>query len=210
MPSVIDEHTQFIDPATSKPLVSGKVYIGTRNLTPKTNTITIYSDRDLTTAITNPQVLDSSGRTTNKIWVPGRYSIQVDDSSDVQKYQELDAGEESQTGITQLTNVTGTNTISADGTPTAVTSLTDGQQYNFKAANANTGAVTLQIDLTAAKAIKKLFDDDLESGDIQQNQVVSVIYNSTADYFELVSNTSNATFSSLSTTSLTVDSKINN
>ena len=92
MPAVIDEHTQFIDPATSKPIVAGKLYIGTQGLDPKTNLITIFSDRGLTSALANPQTLDSSGRTTAKIWLEGSYSFQVDDAADVQKYQSLDAG----------------------------------------------------------------------------------------------------------------------
>lgn len=92
MPAVIDEHTQWIDPTTSVPLASGKIYIGTAGADPKTNTITIYSDQDLTTTIANPQTLDSSGRATNKIWIPGAYSLQVDNSADVQKYQELECG----------------------------------------------------------------------------------------------------------------------
>ncbi len=186
MPSLIDEQTQFIDETTNTPIVGGSVYIGTQNLNPKTNTITIYSDRDLTTAITNPQTTDSAGRTTNKIWVPGKYSIQVDDSSGTQKYQSLDAGDTSQTGISVLDSVQGTNTITAEGDPT-ISTLVDGQQYNFRAANANTGAVTLQIDLTSAKAIKKFHDVALVSGDIEADQIVSVIYNATDDVFEMVS-----------------------
>lgn len=190
MPSVINEHTQYLD-ASGTPLANGKVYIGTRNLNPVSNTITIYSDRDLTTSISNPQTLDAAGRTTNKIWVPGRYSIQVDNSADVQQYQELDAGSEGETGVTKLTNVAGTNTITAEGTPTAVTSLTDAQTYVLVAANANTGAATLQIDLTSAKTIKKNHDQDLVAGDIEQDQVMSVVYNATDDVFELISSLGN-------------------
>lgn len=192
MPSLIDENTQFVD-TDGKPIVGGSIYIGTQNADPVANPITIYSDRDLTVSITNPQTTDANGRATNKIWVPGKYSIQVNNSAAVQKYQELDAGELSQTGISQLVNVQGTNTITADGSP-VVTALVDGQQYNFRAANTNTGAVTLQIDLTAAKAIKKLHDNALVAGDFEQNQIVSVVYNATDDVFELVSNVSSINF----------------
>ncbi len=92
MPAVINEHTQFLD-SDGAPIASGKLYIGTAGSDPKTNTITIYSDKALGTTLANPQTLDSSGRATNKIYVPGVYSIQVDDSTDVQKYQNLQAGE---------------------------------------------------------------------------------------------------------------------
>lgn len=200
MPSVINEHTQYLDSA-GVPLASGSVYIGTQNLNPVTNTITIYSDRDLTTSISNPQTLDANGRTTNKIWVPGKYSIQVNDSDAVQQYQELDVGDSTSSGgVTLLDTVAGTNTITAQGAEAPITALSDTQQYNFKAANANTAAVTLQIDTTGAKAIKKFHDQDLASGDIQQDQIVAVIYNSTDDVFELVSSVATASFTTISTT----------
>lgn len=195
MPSVIDEHQTFIG-TDGKPIVNGSIYIGTQNQDPVANTITIYSDRALTTTISNPQTTDSYGRATNKIWVPGKYSIRVDDSSDVQQYQELDAGDVSETGITTLSNIAGTDAITGEGNP-AVLTLTDNQQYNFRAANTNTGSVTLQIDLTTAKTIKKQHDVNLVAGDIEANQTVSVIYNSTDDVFELVSNVSASDFAIL-------------
>ena len=187
MPSAINEHTQYLD-SSGTPIASGSVYIGTQNLNPVSNPITIYSDRDLTTAISNPQTLDAQGRTTNKIWVPGRYSLQVNDASAVQQYQSLDEGEVVNTsGFIGLDTVSGTNSITAEGALDPVTTLTDGQQYIFKAASTITGSATLQIDLTAAKTIKKQHDQDLVAGDIEQNQTVAVVYNGTEDVFELVS-----------------------
>lgn len=93
MPSVFNEHEPFTD-LSGKPIVNGKIYIGVQNQDPKPvgNRITIYSDRDLTTPIDNPQTTDATGRSTNKIWVPGKYSIRIDDSTDTQAYQNLDAG----------------------------------------------------------------------------------------------------------------------
>ncbi|RLA59394.1 MAG: hypothetical protein DRQ89_14130, partial [Epsilonproteobacteria bacterium] len=120
MPSLIDENTQFVDSA-GLPIVAGKLYIGLQNTDPTLNAITIYSDRALTTAIANPQTLDADGRSTNKIWVSGKYSMRVDDSDDVQQYQELDNGETSQTGISLLENVSGSDTITADGVSTVST-----------------------------------------------------------------------------------------
>lgn len=199
MPSLIDEQTQFVDSAGA-PIVNGSVYIGTRNQNPVTNAITIYSDRALTTAISNPQTTDANGRTTNKIWVPGRYSIRVDNSAGVQQYQELDAGEEESAGNTKLTNVQGTNTITAEGTPTAVISLTDAQTYIFRAANAPTGACTLQIDLTAAKSIKKKNNTDIQANDWAAGQYVTVVYDATDDVFEMTTAPSIETFSSITLT----------
>lgn len=197
MPSVIDEHTQFIDPSTGLPIVGGSLYIGSQNQYPVANTITIYSDRGLTTTISNPQTLDASGRATNKIWVPGKYSLQVNDSGGVQKYQELDCGELAQTGISLLDNVQGTNTITAEGSP-AVLTLVDKQIYIFTAAVTNTGAVTLQIDTTAAKSVKKAHDQNLVAGDIEADQVVAVAYNLTDDVYEMVSSANSGNFDVLS------------
>jgi len=129
------------------------MFIGVRNQDPKLNPITIYSDRALSVPIANPQPLDSFGQSTNKIWIPGRYSLKVEDSNDVQRYQELDNGEDPLTGITSLSNVQGINTITADATPT-ITAYTDQEVFLFIAANTNTGATTLNIDNVGAKNIE--------------------------------------------------------
>lgn len=187
MSSLIDENQQFIDPLTSTPIVNGYIYIGTNGLDAKLNTITIYSDRDLTTPLSNPQRTDSSGRSVNKIWVPGKYSMKVEDSANVQKLNDLDLGELADTGTTLLTNVQGADTITAEGSPT-ITTLTDGQLYVFTTILANPGAVTLQIDATTAYPIKKNHDLALEPNDFEANQQVVVSWNSTDSVFELQGN----------------------
>lgn len=93
MASLITEHQQWFDSTTGELLVNGNVYIGTVGLDPEDNLITIYSDRALTTPIANPQTTDANGQTTNKIWIPGKYSITVTNSADVNKYTELDNGD---------------------------------------------------------------------------------------------------------------------
>lgn len=189
MAAVIDEHTQFVD-SSGAPIVNGYIYIGTRNLDPKLNTITIYSDRDLTTTISNPQRTDADGRAENKIWVPERYSIKVEDSNNVQKYQELDLGELPASGITTLSNVSGTNAIVAEASP-VITSYTDKEVYRFTALNENTSSVTLNGG-GGAKAVTKNHDLPLTGGEIESGQVVTVIYESASDSFELQSNTREA------------------
>lgn len=186
MPSIISEHEQHID-SGGKPIVNGTIHIGARNTDPTllANKITIYSDRALSTPLANPQATDADGRSVNKIWVPGRYSIVVQDSESAQQYSELDAGENPETGISALTNVQGTNTITADGDPT-IDTLLDQQAYIFRAAGGNTGAVTLQIDLTAAKSVLKQHDVALVSGDIEANQTIYVVYNALDDTFEMI------------------------
>jgi len=180
-----DEYPQWTD-ASGTPLTSGKVYIGTVNLAPKTNTISIFSDRDLTVALANPQTLDAFGKATTRIFIPGKYSYLVEDSAEVQVELELDAGAESDTGTTSLDTVLGTNTITASGEATTVTSYDNLEVYTFTVANTNTSTVTLNIDSIGAKAIVKNFNQGLDGGDFTQNQIVRVAYNSTSDNFAWV------------------------
>lgn len=63
-------------------------------------------------------------------------------------------------------------------TPT-LTAYATGQMFSFKANTANTGAATLNIDSLGAKTIKKKNDQDLETGDIEAGQIVTVIYDGT-------------------------------
>ena len=82
MSAINNENTQFIDETTGTPIVNGYIYIGNRNTDPEilANQKTIYSDRDFQTTIDNPQRTGADGRSVNKIWVSGRYSIKVLDS----------------------------------------------------------------------------------------------------------------------------------
>ena len=54
--------------------------------------------------------------------------------------------------------------------------LAVGQMFTFTANTANTDAATLNVESTGAKTIKKLHDQDLETGDIEAGQVVIVVY----------------------------------
>ena len=54
-----------------------------------------------------------------------------------------------------------------------------GQTFNFKANTANTGACTLNVNAKGAITIKKNVTQDLETGDILANQIVTVIYDGT-------------------------------
>ena len=68
----------------------------------------------------------------------------------------------------------------------AVTAYAAGQIFHFKAANANTGASTLNVNSVGAKTIVKDVNTALASGDISQNEVISVIYDGTN--FQMVGN----------------------
>lgn len=67
----------------------------------------------------------------------------------------------------------------------APTAYAAGNVYRFKADVANTGACTLNVNSLGAVTIKKNVSDDLSTGDIAANQLVSVIYDGTN--FQLLS-----------------------
>lgn len=80
----------------------------------------------------------------------------------------------------------GSDTYAITTTPTT-TAYANGQRFRFKADVANTGACTLNVDGLGAIAIKKNHDQDLETGDIEANMIVSVVYNSTIPCFQMTS-----------------------
>lgn len=61
----------------------------------------------------------------------------------------------------------------------ALTAYNTGLVINFKADVSNTGAATLNVNGLGAKTIKKNVSADLSDGDIQANQIVSVVYDGT-------------------------------
>ncbi len=174
MAAQLDEHTVY-QGSDGKPLVDGYLYIGTEGADPKLNTITIYSDRELTTTISNPQRLDAYGRATNKIWVPDRYSLKVENSNNVQVYQNLYAGETPVSGVTTLTNVQGINAVTAEAVP-AITSYTDGEVYIFKPASTNTGAMTLNAG-GGAVAVQTASGAAFIGGEFVAGRTAAVVYN---------------------------------
>ena len=180
MSAVIDENTQFQD-TNGVPIVNGFIYIGSKSLDPVLNPITIYSDRALTTVLSNPQRTDDSGRAVNKIWIPEQYSLKIEDVNNVQKLIDLDAGQVPSTGTTKLTNVQGINAITAEGVP-AITQYIDKQIYIFTIASNNTGAVTLDIDSVGAKSI----DNTSAAGTFSAGNVAVVVFNSGTDSFQIV------------------------
>jgi len=74
----------------------------------------------------------------------------------------------------------------AEGSDTYVITLSpvpaayyNGMVVNFKANTANTGAATLNVNALGAKTIKKMHDQDLETGDIESGQIVTLVYDGT-------------------------------
>jgi len=107
--------------------------------------------------------------------------------------------------IFQATDSGSANTYAIALTP-AVTGYVAGQVFHFKAANASTGASTLNVNALGAKNIKKKNDQDIASGDIEANAIVSVIYDGTS--FQMTSQLGTAG-GSMSSFTLTGDSGSN-
>ena len=80
--------------------------------------------------------------------------------------------------LTELTSVSGTNTITATG-PLAFNAYVAGQNFNFIAAGNNTGAVTININSLGARAITKSGTTALVSGDIKTNQIIPIVFDGT-------------------------------
>jgi len=208
MAASLDENIQYTDPTTGELLSNGYIYIGTNGLDAKLNPITIYSDRALTTPISNPQRTGSDGRAVNKIWIPSKYSLKVEDSANVQKLNDLDLGDLEQIGNTILSNAQGINDLTATGSPT-VTALIDKQTYILTIPANNTGAMTLTIDGTPTWPIKKEHDVAIASGDFEQNQIAVFAFNETDSTYELVSFPANAPYVGITGDTMTGPLKIN-
>lgn len=69
----------------------------------------------------------------------------------------------------------------------AVTAYANGMHLFFEADVANTGACTFDANGVGAKAIKKLNDQDTETGDIEAGQIIELVFDSSADCWQMVS-----------------------
>jgi hypothetical protein len=83
-----------------------------------------------------------------------------------------------QSGAGQYVAVTGTDTILGTLTPT-LTAYVTGAVYVFRAAGANTGATTLNIDGLGAKSVTKNGTTALIAGDIASANMIEVSYDGT-------------------------------
>ena len=188
MSAFIDENTQFVD-SGGKPLAGGLVFIGIVGLDPVLNPEPIFADRALTTPLLNPQTLNAEGRSTNKIWITGEYSLLVRDMLGVQHLQELDQGQTTGGQIINLDNVQGTENITASATP-AIEALVDKTIFIFQAIGANDGNMTLKIGSTAQTPILQNVDQQIQKNKIQDTQTVIVAFNKGVtqpqDFFEWV------------------------
>jgi hypothetical protein len=80
--------------------------------------------------------------------------------------------------FTYLTSVSGTNTLTATAS-VLMNAYVAGQVFYFLAPNANTGAVTININSIGAKSIYKEASVDLVNDDIIAGSIVTIIYDGT-------------------------------
>jgi hypothetical protein len=183
---------QFSD-ANGAPLTGGLIYT---YLSGTTTPVTTYTTRDGTTNNTNPIVLDAAGRTPNEIWLDGGvlYKFVLKSSTYVQigSYDNIPAINDTTT-FSNLITVAGTNTLTGLATP-ALSGYAAGAQYSFIAQNANTAAVTIDIDTLGVKSITKFGTVALAAGDIQAGALTLIEYDGTR--FQLL-NVTNNTFKNI-------------
>lgn len=184
--------SQFFD-SNGDPLTGGLIYT---YLSGTTTPVTTYTTRDGTTNNTNPIVLDAAGRTPNEIWLDGGvlYKFILKTSAFVQigSYDDIPAINDTTT-FSNLITVAGTNTLTGFTTP-ALSGYAAGAQYSFIAQNANTAAVTIDIDTLGVKSITKFGTVALAAGDIQAGALTLIEYDGTQ--FQLL-NVTNNTFKNI-------------
>ena len=81
-----------------------------------------------------------------------------------------------------------------------VSSLDDGLHFAFEVNATNTTGATLQVGTLTAKTIKKSNDQNLVANDLEAGQKIIVIYDKSADVFQLVSPVANSFLSDPMTT----------
>ena len=85
--------------------------------------------------------------------------------------------------VSLIGSISGTDTITGSLSP-ALTAYATGQMFWFVAANANTGATTININSLGAKSITKNGTTALAASDIKAGQTVVIVYDGTQ--FQLV------------------------
>ena len=97
----------------------------------------------------------------------------------------VNAGQIQDGGLIFQSNDTGSANAYAIALTPAVTAYVAGQVFHFKAGNASSGASTLNVNALGTKNIKKKNDQDIAAGDIEEDAIVSVIYDGTS--FQMLS-----------------------
>ena len=161
-------------------------------------------DQDLATGINQCLNKDGSNAATANLDA-GTYKItRVGDGT--AHTDAINAGQIQDGGLIFQATDSGSADAYAIALTPAVTAYVAGQVFHFKAANTSTGASTLNVNALGAKNIKKKNDQDIAAGDIEQNAIVSVIYDGTS--FQMLSQLGTSA-GSMSSFTLTGDSGSN-
>lgn len=166
---------QFFD-ANGEPLVGGKLYTYAAGTT---TPLATYTSSSGAVSNTNPVILDARGEA--NVWLALQaYKFKLTTAADVEIWTVDNVTSGETFGASQwLTSIAGTNTITATLSSANFTAYAAGQTFSFRAVNANTGAVTLNINSLGAKAVTKTGAVALIANDILVGQVVTVVYDGT-------------------------------
>jgi len=97
----------------------------------------------------------------------------------------VNAGQIQDGGLVFQANDTGSANTYAIALAPVVTAYVAGQEFNFKAGNASSGASTLNVNGLGAKNIKKKNDQAIAAGDIEEDAIIKVLYDGTS--FQMIS-----------------------
>ena len=118
----------------------------------------------------------------------------------------INAGQIQDGGLIFQASDTGSADAYAIALAPAITAYVAGQVFHFKAGNASSGASTLNVNALGTKNIKKKNDQNIAAGDIEEDAIVSVIYDGTS--FQMLSQLGTSA-GSMSSFTLTGDSGSN-
>ena len=110
----------------------------------------------------------------------------------------VNAGQIQDGGLVFQANDTGSANTYAIALAPVVTAYVAGQEFNFKAGNASSGASTLNVNGVGAKNIKKKNDQNIAAGDIEEDAIIKVLYDGTS--FQMLSQTGTSGMTSFTLT----------
>ena len=110
----------------------------------------------------------------------------------------VNAGQIQDGGLVFQANDTGSANTYAIALAPVVTAYVAGQEFNFKAGNASSGASTLNVNGLGAKNIKKKNDQAIAAGDIEEDAIIKVLYDGTS--FQMLSQTGTSGMTSFTLT----------
>jgi len=110
----------------------------------------------------------------------------------------INAGQIQDGGLIFQANDTGSANTYAIALAPVVTAYVAGQEFNFKAGNSSSGASTLNVNGVGAKNIKKKNDQNIASGDIEEDAIIKVLYDGTS--FQMLSQTGTSGMTSFTLT----------